>query len=192
MQIHQLVKCTKCLGFSILYFLILVLIFPITSSHSVDLTAGIRNIRRHQKWMSMELRHPMTGLFLAARASTEDKNQDATLNLTLVPEGSQCRETIEVLLKIEAPAQEGGHRDGLMEFVLDNREPQLLPTKIELAKGDRFVFMQVAGKFRASSFARHRTMLANARGWGLAEFSLLGFSDAWKEAQAKCSAFLPR
>ena len=131
MRIHQLVKCAQFLGFSALCLLVLALIFPLASSHGVDLTSSIRNIRRHQQWMSTELRHPMTGMFLVARASTEDRNKDATLNVTLIPDGSQCSETIEVLFKLESPAQEDVHREGLVEFVLDNQEPQIYHSQPE-------------------------------------------------------------
>ena len=62
------------------------------------------------------LRHPFTGLFLASRAATEDKNKDATLNITLIREDNRCRETIEVLYKLESPAEQEVYHDGLMEF----------------------------------------------------------------------------
>jgi hypothetical protein len=165
-------------------------IFVPTLSYAIDIENGIRNIRRHQKWMSLELRHSLTGLFLASRAATEDKNKDATLNITLIREENRCRETIEVLFKLESPAEKEVWHDGLMEFALDNQRTQLLPTKVAMTKGDYFVFMQVAGGFQASTFKGHKTILVNARGWGLAEFSLLGFPDAWKTTQEKCSAFV--
>src|SRR5438874_624217 len=95
--------------------LTLLFIFIPTLSDSVDIENGIRNIRRHQKWTSLELHHPLTGLLLASRAAAEDKNKDATLNVTLIREDNRCRETIEVLFKLKSPAEQEMYRDGLME-----------------------------------------------------------------------------
>ena len=51
-------------------------------SQSVNIENGIRNIRRHQ-WMSLDVRHPFTRIFLASRAATEDEDEDATLGTVI-------------------------------------------------------------------------------------------------------------
>jgi len=174
------------------WWMLPIAIFFALPTYGVDLETGVRNIQRHQQWQSMEFRNPQFGFFLAARASTEDKGKAATLNINFIPDNNQCKETIELLFKLDAPAAENVDREGLVEFQLDNRPPKLLTSKIVMVKGDSFVFMRVSDNFHPSDFSGHRSMLANARGWGVAEFSFSGFDEAWRRARNSCNAFLPR
>lgn len=163
-----------------------------TGAYAVDLESGVRNVRRYQQWTSMEFRNPKYGFFLGARASTDDMRKDATLNITATPEKERgrCSEVIEVLFKLQEPAEKDNNTDGLIEVQLDNREPKLLPSRMVVSKGDQFVFVRILRDLPASEFRGHRSILTNARGLGVAEFSLRGFSDAWKTARDTCMGFI--
>lgn len=168
----------------------LLITFFFLPAYAVDLEGGVRDIQRHQQWRSMEFRNPQFGFFLAARASTEDKDKSANLNITIPLDNNQCKETIELVFKLTTPAKEDIDQDGLVEFQLDERPPKLLSSKVVMANGDYFVFMRINESFRPLNLSGHRSMLANARGWGVAEFSLLGFDEAWGKARNSCNAFV--
>jgi hypothetical protein len=163
------------------------------SIFGMDLESGIRNLRRYQQWFAMDFRSPYSGLFLSARASTEDRRKDATLNITASPdnERGRCSEKIEVLFKLQKPAETDSDRDGLVEIQLGNTEPRLLSSKVSTLRGNEFLFVHVLGDLRPSELRGHRSLLVNARGVGFAEFSLQGFPDAWKTASATCAGFQP-
>ena len=63
----------------------------------VDLGPWAREERRYHDWISVDFREPYSGLFLAARAGTEDAKSRATLTLTTAPAYSCEPETVVVI-----------------------------------------------------------------------------------------------
>lgn len=159
--------------------------------HGVDLSGGVRNVRVDRDWMSMQVHDPIVGRFLATRASTQDEARHATINVTFSPEGNQCKETVEILFELATPAKDDQGRDETqIEFAFDDKEPLVHPATAEWPRGDRFVYLNLESKSVTPEFQSHRTVLVNARIWGWAKFSLLGFTKARDRARSLCGGWV--
>lgn len=169
--------------------LIILLLIISKSSFGVDIEQGLRNLTRHQAWMSIEVRVPSTGMFIASRAVTEDKRKNATLAFTMSPNNGHCQEIMEVIFDVGSALSENQNREGLIEIQVDSSSPLQLSGKIAASAGDHFLFFQVERPNLVKELFKGKELLINVRGIGLADFSLAGFSKAWKNANNTCKGF---
>jgi hypothetical protein len=169
--------------------LILILISISESVFGVDLEQGFRNLTRHQAWMSVEVTVPLTGMFIASRAATEDKRKNATLAFTMSPKNGRCQESMEVIFDVESELSEDLNREGLIEVQVDSCRPLHLPGKIAASTGDHFVFFQLENPTLVKEVSNGKELLINVRGLGFANFSLAGFGKAWKNINNTCKGF---
>jgi hypothetical protein len=68
---------------------------------ALDLTQGIRNVRRYQAWTAFDIQNPSTGKYLLSRTTTEDVQNEATLTINsgINVNTKQCNESMEVIFK---------------------------------------------------------------------------------------------
>jgi hypothetical protein len=170
-------------------FTALILFLSAGLSCGIDFTPWARHMHQHQDWTSLDFRDPFTGLFLAARAGTEDKRSNATLTLTAMP-ARGCAADFVVVVKDDAPAVRDSEEFTGIAARIDDLKPQRLGARIVRQEGDPFIFVQILDEVRPDTLKDRQTMavvLPNAR---VAIFSLRGFGPAWSIARATCQSFL--
>lgn len=151
---------------------------PVATSHGTDMTAGLRNLEKHRDWVSLDIQLPSLGVFLAARAATDDKKHDATLNVTFFPNETRCGGMVELLFKRAFPAEKDETSNVSAKIVFDGEEPRSFPVEIHLFGGDPFLFVSFPKDFPLSALTRHRAMRAEVAEWGSADLSLAGYAAA--------------
>ncbi|MBS4051958.1 MAG: hypothetical protein KGZ69_12230 [Methylomonas sp.] len=169
--------------------ILIILLVVSESSFGVDIEQGIRNLTRYQAWMSIEVRVPSTGMFIASRAVTEDKRKNATLAFTMSPNNGHCQESMEVIFDVGSVLSENQNKEGLIEIQVDSSSPLHLSGKIAASAGDHYLFFEVESQNLVKELFKGKELLINVRGIGLANFSLAGFSKAWKNANNTCKGF---
>lgn len=170
-----------------------IIIFSLIISESAfgeNFEQGLRNLTRHQAWMYVEIKVPLTGLFIASRAATEDKKKNATLAFSFSPQQNRhCQESMEIIFDVGSEQLENRNSEGLVELQVDSRPPLHLPGKIAASAGDHFVFFQIEQPNFVNELSKGKDLLINVRGIGLANFSLAGFTKTWKSAYNTCGRF---
>jgi hypothetical protein len=169
-------------------FAALVLFLCAESGAGVDLSLWARHMRQHRDWTSVDFRDPVSGLFLAARAGTEDARSNATLTLTAAP-AQGCAADFVIVFKTDAPASRDSEDFARITARIDALAPRRLGARIERQGGDPFIFVQILNEVRPDMLKDHRTMAVAIPGAQAATFSLEGFDSAWNTAQATCRAF---
>lgn len=159
------------------------------SGRGIDFTAWARHLRQHQAWTSLDFRDPNTGMFLAARAGTEDPKAQATLTFTAMP-AQACRPDAVLVLKAAAPARRDSETLGEIRVHWDGLGRQSFRGLIVRQGGDPFVFARILDGFSPDILREHRTLRVALPDGGSAAFSLEGFESAWSMALETCRAFL--
>lgn len=157
---------------------------------AVDFGDWAQRMKQHEHWTSVEFRDPYSGKFLASRAGTEDRRVKATLTLTAHP-ADGC--IPEVVIVFERGADGGGdtEKSDLLELQFDRLRPTKMPIRIVREQGDPFEFVQFAAPLDPKSLAGHRVLRLRAPPELRAEFSLRGFTAAWRTARSVCEDFSP-
>jgi hypothetical protein len=158
--------------------------------HGIDLSAWARHHRQYRDWTVVDFRDPLTGLFLAARAGTEDPGTHATLTITAGP-ADGCAPEAVVVIGEGGPAASNSEEIRFISAILDDQAPQRFRVLLVRQKGDQFLFMQVLEGLDPGRLQGHRKLGLALPGGAIARFSLAGFASAWKEAEGSCRAFLP-
>ncbi|MGZ8219036.1 hypothetical protein [Methylomagnum sp.] len=159
------------------------------SAEAVDLGPWARHVLRHGEWTSLDFRHPATGLFLAARAGTEDPRTATTLTLTAAPTQGCAAEAV-IVHKAGAPASRGRDEATTASLQLDGLPPRQLRARLVMPRGDVFVFAQLLDEPPLDALKNHGTLTVSLSEVGRASFSLDGFESAWTTAWEACQAFL--
>jgi hypothetical protein len=160
-------------------------------ARSVGLTPLARDLRHYGAWSAVEFRDPRTGLFLAARADTEDRRTHTTLTCT-AGLADRCEPEAVVVIRRNLPALRSSEEAAYASARLDEQAPQAFRVVLVKAESDFFVFVQMLGSFRPELLEAHgRLSLALPSGRS-SSFSLVGFGDAWRDARGRCRSFLRR
>lgn len=158
-------------------------------AHGIDMQAWGRNLRHHQDWTSVEFRNPVTGIFIASRAGSEDPKRGATLTLTAAPMDG-CAASVVLVIATASPNPRDAEEQVTMGFGLDDFKPAETDARIVLPRGDRFEFIEILGDFDPSTLENHRTASFSLGKILVARFSLKGFAEAWSEVQRVCQGFV--
>lgn len=157
----------------------------------IDLRDWAQNVRRHRDWTSVEFRNPITGMYIASRAATEDLARQATLTLTASPlEG--CRADAVVVIQRGSLNPSDVEELTQVSIDLDDLYFSQLDARIVLPRGDQFAFIEILGPYDTARLAHHRRMTVSLGSLRIARFSLKGFSRAWREVRRICWGFVPR
>lgn len=146
---------------------------------------------RHGDWTSLDFRDPFSGMFLAARAGTDDPRTKATLAFTVTPK-QRCVPEVTIAINVGRPAITGSERLSRVAVQLDGTTPRYLKVRIVSPQDDVFVFVELLEKLRPELLRNHRTMVVTVPNGERLAFSLKGFDSAWKTAHATCLAFMPQ
>lgn len=156
---------------------------------AVDLGPWARHMLRHGEWTSLDFRHPVTGLFVAARAGIEDPRAAATLTLTAAP-GQGCAAETVIVHKAGAPASREVDELRTVALQLDGPPSRRFRARLVQPRGDVFIFAQLLDELPLDELKNHGRLTADVPRAGRASFSLDGFASAWTTAQETCQAFL--
>lgn len=167
----------------------LLLALNVGMAGAVDLGPWARHLRQHGAWTSLDFRHPVTGLFLAARAGIEDPRTAATLTLTAAP-GQDCAAEAVIVHKISAPVGRGVDELRTVALQLDGSPPRQFQARLVQPRGDVFIFTQLPDELPLDELKNHSKLTVDVPGAGRTSFSLAGFASAWAAAQETCQAFL--
>ena len=159
---------------------------------AVDMESGVKNLRRHSTWMSMEFRDPNFGRFLAARASSNDPRKDINFNITYSLQTEGCREVIEVVVKLNEPASTSLDREMFIELQVDDRVPKTVSVRAVAAEHDEFLYMQIKDTVTITELLGKRSLMVNTRRLGVAEYQFKGMADAIRAAKESCNANVAR
>lgn len=162
-----------------------------SNSNGIDLGPWARNPQQHGDWTSLDFRDPISGLFVAARAGTEDKRTDTTLTLTAAPAQSCKAETV-IVKKTDTPVSKDTNKLIRLTFQVDGLPSQRLRARLVAERGDFFIFVQFLDEIPFDTLKNHRTMVVNLPNARPAVFSLAGFESAWSVTQEVCQSFLAR
>ena len=173
-----------------LFFLLLALYS--CGAAAVDMESGVKNLRRHSTWKSMEFRDPNFGQFLAARASSNDPRKDINFNITYSPQTGGCREVIEVVVKLNEPASTSLDRELFIELQVDDRVPRTVSVRAVAAEDDEFLYMQIKDPVTITELLGKRSLMVNTRRLGVAEYQYKGMADAVHAAKESCNANVAR
>ena len=148
-----------------------------------------RHQQAHRDWTSLDFRSPTTGLFVAARAGTEDQSTRTTLTLTMAPVQG-CAADAVLVRETDAPVSTA--RDDLIHVTIqvDDSPLQRLPARLLMEPGDFFIFVQFLSGLPFDRLKNHQVLAVSLPNGQSARFSLAGFDDAWTAAEAVCKSFL--
>lgn len=167
----------------------LVLLLGAGSGRGIEFAPWARHVRPHRAWTSLDFRNPHTGMFLAARAGTEDPKAQATLTLTAMPMQG-CRPDIVLVLKTAEPAQRDSETLGEIRARWDESGRQSFRGFIVRQGGDPFVFVRILDGLSPDTLREHGTLRVALPDGGAAAFSVEGFESAWSTALETCRSFL--
>jgi len=160
------------------------------TSESIDLGQWARHLVRHGDWTSLDFRDPFSGVFLAARAGTDDPRTKATLAFTAAPKQG-CVPDVTIAIHVGRPAITGSEQLSRVAVQLDEGTPRYLKARIVIPQDDVFVFVEFLEKLSPNLLRNHQMMVVTIPDGERLEFSLRGFESAWKTAHATCLAFMP-
>ncbi len=158
-------------------------------AYGIDFGHWARHQQEHRDWTSLDFRDPDTGLFLAARAGTEDKHTHTTLTLTMAPTHG-CTVDAVLVRKTDAPISVASDRFVDVTFQVDDLAPQRLSARLVTEPGDLFIFVQLLDRFPFNELKNHQVLAVILPNGHNARFSLAGFEDAWADAEEVCKSFL--
>lgn len=172
-------------------WLLVPILFTLSSGRSdgVDMSQWARHQRVHLDWTSVDFRNPDTGLFLAARAGTEDKHADVTLTLTSTPVQGCLPDTV-LIRKTVSPVVSSLDEITQVAARFDSMPAQQVSSRYVTKKGDWFVFVQLIDELPMAALKTYEVLTVTLPDGHPARFSLVGFEHAWAEAESMCRAFL--
>ncbi len=172
-------------------WLLVPILFTLSSgtSDGVDMSQWARHQRVHRDWTSVDFRDPDTGLFLAARAGTEDKHAGVTLTLTSTPVQGCAPDTV-LIRKTVSPV--ASNRDEIAQVTarFDSMPARQLSSRYVTQIGDWFVFVQLIDELPVAALRNYQVLAVTLPDGHPARFSLVGFDHAWAEAESVCRAFV--
>jgi hypothetical protein len=172
-------------------FTLAILALSASNGHAIDLGAWARHLQQHEDWTSLDFRNPVSGLFLVARAGTEDKRTGTTLTLTAAP-AQGCEAETVIVRKTDAPVSKDTDKLVRVSFQVNGLAPQSLRARLTAQRGDFFIFVQLLEGIPFDVLKNHQMMVVNLPNARRAVFSLAGFESAWSTAQEVCKSFLAR
>ena len=172
--------------------IILTLLLALAAAPAVAIDLGLfaQRLTEHERWTSLEFRDPVSGIFIASRAGTEDPRARATLTLTASP-AEICLPDIVIVYERAEDSPIDIERADILEWQLDRRRAGTMPIRIVRQQGDRFEFVQFDAALDLNKLAGRRVLRFRNPPELRAEFSLRGFSEAWRAARSVCEDFLP-
>lgn len=170
-------------------FALALLVLNASNTHAVDLGPWARHLQQHEDWTSLDFRNPINGLFVVARAGTEDKRTDTTLTLTAAP-AQDCKAETVIVEKTDAPVSRDTDKLVRVSFQVDGLAPERIPARLVAERGDFFVFVQLIDGIPFDLLKNHRAIAVKLPSGRRAVFSLAGFESAWSTAQEVCRSFL--
>lgn len=169
----------------------LILILVAGASEGIDLSRWARHMVRHGDWTSLDFRDPFSGVFVAARAGTDDPRTKATLAFTAAPKQG-CVPDVTIAINVGQPAVTGSEQLSRVAVQFDGGTPRYLQTRVAIPQDDVFVFLEFLKKLSPNLLRNHQTMVVTIPDGEPLTFSLKGFESAWKTAHATCLAFMPQ
>jgi hypothetical protein len=154
----------------------------------VDLGPWAREERRSQDWVSVDFREPYSGLFLAARAGTEDAKSRATLTLTAAPAYRCAPETV-VVIQQDKPEPQDATQAATLVAQIDTQAPRRLRAQIVKERDDVFLFVEVLDRLSPDDLKHHQSLTITLPGKPSVRFSLRGFEPAWNQTLRSCRSF---
>ncbi len=168
---------------------LLVVLVAAPSTDGTDLSPWGRHERHHGDWITVEFRDPLSGLFLAARAGTEDPPNKATLTFTMAP-ARDCVADLAIIVKTDAPASEDSENSAAIAARIDDSEPRRYEALIVRQRNDPFMFVQLLDEPRPDRLTRHKTLTVALPDGRWIGFSLKGFDSAWQAIDKLCRSFM--
>lgn len=155
----------------------------------VDLGPWAREERRYQDWISVDFREPYSGLFLAARAGTEDAKSRATLTLTAAP-AYRCEPETVVVIQQDKPEPKDATHTATLVAQIDAQAPRRLSARVVKERGDAFLFIEVLDQLSPDDLKNRQGLTLTLPGAPGVRFSLRGFEPAWSQALRSCRSFI--
>jgi hypothetical protein len=169
---------------------VLILVLVVRTSEGIDLGQWARNMLYHDDWTSLDFRDPFLGMFLAARAGTDDQRTKATLAFTAAPT-QRCVPEVAIAINVGQPAFTGSEQLSRVTVQFDGETPQYLAVRVVRPQDDVFVFVEFLDWLSPDLLRNYRTMAVAIPDREPMVFSLKGFDSAWNTAQATCRSFMP-
>jgi len=168
---------------------VLILVLVARTSEGIDLGQWARNMLHHDDWTSLDFRDPFLGMFLAARAGTDDPRTKATLTFTAALR-QQCVLDVSIAINVGQPAVIGSEQLSRATVQFDGTTPRYLSVRIVSPRDDSFVFVEFLEKISPDLVRNYQTMVVAIPDREPSVFSLKGFDSAWDTAQATCRSFM--
>jgi hypothetical protein len=168
----------------------IILVLMAGTGEGIDLSHWARHMLRHDDWTSVDFRDPVFGMFLAARAGTDDPQTKATLAFTAAPK-QECVPDVTIAINVGQPAFTGSEELARVAVQLDGTAPRYLKARIVSPQNDVFVFVELLDELDPNLLRSHRRMVVTTPDGERLTFSLKGFDRAWETAQAVCLSFMP-
>ncbi len=170
-------------------FALCILALSAAPTYGIDFGHWARHQREHRDWTSLDFRNPATGLFLAARAGTEDRRTHTTLTLTMAP-AQGCEVDAVLVKKMDTPVSTATDTTVHVTIQMDGLAPQRLPARLITEPGDLFIFVQILNGLSFGKLKDHQVLSVTLPKGDSASFSLAGFENAWAVTEKVCKSFL--
>jgi len=144
--------------------------------------------------MSFEVRGPGYGMFIMGRAATVAK-KPPTPETTLVFDSriankfTVCEESAELIIERPKSDKLGINRKNKLQMSVDGGPIQTVPVEMTAEKGDTLIYIDLPKDYIQALLAGHKSLSVQNAGSKVAEFSLLGMKEAWRDAKESCAAF---
>lgn len=172
-DVRKLIICSLCICFS-------------TIAQAVDLESNVKDFVKSKDWYSFSIADTFFGSTLGTRAATEDKRIDATLAFNYIVDNKCVPESVEIIYKTNAIAEESTKNTIYGNIQIDGSSSNRVVASLHEQEGSEFVFIVVDERGFDEKIKNGNSLFVNFKGFGVAEFSLFGAKKAIEKAKFDC------
>ena len=156
---------------------------------AVDVEDNVKNFIKSKDWVSFAITDDAMGRVVATRAATEDVRKNTTLTLTYPTVKSCGLMPVDLIIKLDAPVANAEHKNIFGSFQIDDHQPIEVKAILQNEEDSQFLFISAEVKDFENRIKNSKSLIANFKGYGVMEFSLLGATQATTNAKNTCKNF---
>ena len=166
----------------------LCLVLAISNSYALDIARNVKDFEKNGDWNNFTITDHYFGLVLLTRATTTDPNTKITFAINFSA-SDKCQPFIELIYPLQKINIEDIHNDIYGNIQVDTNPYLRVEAEEVVENGANFAFIGFSGKDITNDLKVGKTVSANFRRYGVAEFSLNGAKVSIDNAIGTCEQF---
>lgn len=160
-----------------------------SNSYALDVESTVKDFEKNGDWNNFTITDPYFGSVISTRATTTNPDTKITFAVNFSA-SEKCQPFIELIYPLQEANIEDVHND-IYGNIQVNTKPYLRVEAEEVIEnGANFAFIGFSGKDITNDLKVGKTVSANFRRYGVAEFSLNGAKVSINNAMSTCEQFL--